>query len=423
MPIQRSDSIRTGRRRGQRGASIVDALVSFLVVAVGMVSTARLQSHLRLTADHARQRAEASRLAQQDIEQLRAYVALGETAAVGAWRSYAALASATLAAADAEGRNTRYEISRTLSDDAGAAMKAATVTVGWADRQGVAQQLSLNALIARNAPALAAALAVGPAGRPVAPLRGRHIGIPAEASDLGDGRSAFKPAGAGSAAWLQDNRSGRITARCDVAPTLPSRGLSSADLHDCVAAAGLLLSGRVRFALGTAVHADAANDTPLATGIAVAGSSSGSADCRTEAVKVVAFAAGGVTRREAVAIDAVPANLGLAEWSELGDRQLRYHCAIALAPDATRWSGRTTLVPQAWRIGIDSGERRVCRYVADAGSGLASEINSAHPDSYRDADQTLQEQNFLVIDALQRCPAADGGATDASNVATVQHQP
>src|SRR5204863_1168495 len=138
------------------------------------------------------------------------------------------------------------------------------VTVRWADRRGGAQHAALTSVIARNDPVLAAALTTAPSGTPVRGALGRSARIPLFAKDLGDGRSAFKPLASGTVAFVQDNRSGLVTARCaDLATTLTTAALTSAALTRCETATGYLLSGTVRFA--STSPADPANlsATPL----------------------------------------------------------------------------------------------------------------------------------------------------------------
>ena len=57
--------------RRQRGSSLFEALVASLVLAVGLVGLARMQGQQRADADSARQRDQAVRLAQDEIERLR----------------------------------------------------------------------------------------------------------------------------------------------------------------------------------------------------------------------------------------------------------------------------------------------------------------------------------------------------------------
>ena len=67
------------RRHGARGVSLIEALVALGVMAFGMMALLGLQSTLRGNADVARQRAEAVRIAQESIEDWRAFGAI-ETA-------------------------------------------------------------------------------------------------------------------------------------------------------------------------------------------------------------------------------------------------------------------------------------------------------------------------------------------------------
>ena len=141
--------------RAQRGSSLFEALVAFLVLSLGMIAIARLQGHLRLDADVARQRSEAVRLAQQDMETLRGFATL---AAAGTTRSFDAIES-TSRVVDA---GTAYRIDRQIDATALPHAKTASITVGWTDRSGSAQQVALHSIIAGSDPALSAALALAP---------------------------------------------------------------------------------------------------------------------------------------------------------------------------------------------------------------------------------------------------------------------
>lgn len=138
-------------RRRERGLSTIDALIAAAVLGLGMLGLARLHSDLRASAEAARERSEAVRLAQQDLEELRAFTT------VSAWAS----------SADAEptdvtpsGATTRYLRERSVRALDGVAVKAVVVTLRWSDRRGAAQSLSLQTLVAGNDPALVGALAL-----------------------------------------------------------------------------------------------------------------------------------------------------------------------------------------------------------------------------------------------------------------------
>ncbi len=374
----------------QRGIGLIEALVAFLVLSLGMLAMARVQSDLRAHAELARQRTEAVRIAQQDIETLRAYAVL--TAMAGA-RSFDQIAAAT-ATVDSIGP-TRYELTRQAGTSADGQAASVAVTVRWSDRRGEPQHTTLSSVIARSAPALAAALLSAPRGVPVLGAFNRSSRIPLVAKDLGDGRSAFKPADSGSVAFVQDNRSGQVVARCiGLATTLATAALTSADLMNCDTAIGLLLSGTVRFAQGA----------PLPFGIALALTGNGYPQvpqCTTTAI-------------------------------ESGDARGVYHCVVypsASGANAGRWSGQTTIVPIGWRIGAMPDDRRVCRFSSDLDGSGAIDRNVEHPAAYASVDAALAQQNFLVVAGTDSCPSAppariEGDAGDIyADLGTVQHQP
>lgn len=130
----------------QRGLGLVDALLALLVLTVGLLAVLRLQPELRRHAEVARQRSEALRLAQADLERARA-------------------APAALAAddriVDAATLGTRYRLLREVDALAWPNTVAVTVSVQWQAPDGAAQQLRLAGMLGTLDPALAA-LAVLP---------------------------------------------------------------------------------------------------------------------------------------------------------------------------------------------------------------------------------------------------------------------
>ena len=57
----------TQLRRRQAGVTLIEAMVALLIMAFGMVALVGLQSNLRRSADLAKQRGEAIRIAQQQL--------------------------------------------------------------------------------------------------------------------------------------------------------------------------------------------------------------------------------------------------------------------------------------------------------------------------------------------------------------------
>ena len=140
-------------RRAQRGITLVESLIAFLVLSLGMLAVVRLQPELRQHAELARQRSEATRLAQQDIEGLRAFVQLDTT---GAAPSFDAIAQAAYTIEPDGLGSPRYSVLRRVDAAAWPRSRTVEVIVQWADRKAEVQQIALVTLISASEPALAA---------------------------------------------------------------------------------------------------------------------------------------------------------------------------------------------------------------------------------------------------------------------------
>ena len=386
----------------QRGTTLLEGLVALLVLSLGMLSVGRVQTQLRLNADMARQRSEAVRLAQEDMERLRAFSVIAATAGAHAFADIVN-ASTSVDASTGYASNTRYLVARSITPAQAPNAKNATVAVSWADRSGAEHQVALNSVIAGSNPAYSGALSVAPAHAPMRAVSGRSARIPLVAKDLGNGSSAFKPASGGTVALLMNNATGQVTGRCSgVSAALPTQDLSVANLGACDALSGQLLSGVVRFStLGVPV-AGQANEAPAAVAVALnltGGNYPVPPWCASEAVQ-----------------------------NATGDRHVAYHCVVYPLASGL-WSGSTTLTPAGWSIGTGPDDRRVCRYSADLDGSGAIDTNAEHPANYVDVSGRLAHQNFLVIRGNEACPGGtpvqlDGAGTPIyANLATAQHQP
>lgn len=423
-------------RRHLRGASLLEALISAVVVAVGLLATAHWQRHLRQAADLARQQAAAVQVAQGELETLRAFSTRATTPEPA---GFDAIGSASRSLAATAGANTAYTVERQVDSGFAPSLKELVLRITWPDLRGQVQELRLASAISGQAPALVLALTQAPAGRDAAPLRGRHAAIPAAAADLPDGRSVFKPLRHGDIAWLFDRRSGRIVARCDGVPAaLSSAQLGTDELTRCSAADAVLLSGRVRFALAASADATSANDTPMPLDTRLVLTSTGhpaAPDCLGEDVRVVGTGSADRPRVWTVAASATPASEGMAAWTETGERFWQFHCAVTRAAPAREgagpsWSGRLEFTPSGWTVGTVAGTHRICRYSADTDTSGAIDRAAESPGLLSEVDGALPGQNFLVIAGPLDCPTAVANDTAAgtvpwsqANPATVPHQP
>ena len=167
--------------RAQRGASLLESLIAFVVLAASTLAVVALQGGLRLDGDLARQRSEALRIGEAEIEGLRAFATIAPASDLLSYDAIADAESTVLAT------NASYRIVRRVDAGAVAAAKAATVRVGWTDRSGAAREIALASVIAGIDPAYSGALALG-AGAIPAPSRGafgRSPVVPVGARDLG----------------------------------------------------------------------------------------------------------------------------------------------------------------------------------------------------------------------------------------------
>lgn len=367
--------------RRQRGISLPEALVAVLVLAVGLLGVGALQSTLRGSADVARQRTEALRLAQETIESWRALGSLQAAAGRRAYADLAGTATQTIA-----GTNTDFERTLTVTPmdsrsgiadrDAVPRAKSLRLDLRWLDRQGRPQAVMLASAIAGTMPELAATLAVPADGDPVRLPFARHRGIPTGAKWLDAQFSAFKPPGApADVAWRFENDRRAEGTEADALITLctttaaDTAAITPANLS-CGGSQALLVAGHVRYDTGAAAPTLAepgAVPPPAAAGLEVA-------------VDLAPPAAG----RQSCHVQhaAAPA------------RHTVFHCAVPVVkpppPLAAAWSGRLVFGPAAL-FPDGGGEFRVCRHVAAA----AVHVDASAPRTH---------QNFAVVRAIHDCP-------------------
>jgi hypothetical protein len=371
--------------RSPRGTTLVEALIAFALAAIGILAMLRGQQALRLQADLTRERAEAVRLAQAAMEQMRSFDSVAAYAALGDLPADEDVDFAS---------NTTFSVHRSFVMHAGASRRLdSEVHVDWRDRQGGIETVSLASAIAQVDPALSGRLLQAPPSPgPAAPL-GRNAAIPRLASDLGDGRSAWRPPGAEGVAWVFDDATGRPVAVCAAAGTGAPTG---DDLSDCEGLAARLVTGHVRFATGEqAGTAEALQPDSPALGLAMQ----------------LSLTEGDPTRSSCFD-DAL---------ASPGQTDVHYACLVAVDDRSGRWSGRLDVSPQGWALGSTADAFRICRYSADYDRD-GTVRNLDHPLDYRDVGDALADQNFLVVRGDHACPAdtpadpAQGRFVDANTV-------
>lgn len=296
-------------RQYQRGATLIEALIGFLVLTAGVLGAARLQSWLQLNSDIAVQRVEAIHLAQQDLEQLRALADSDAFQSIAPRRSTQKATSTTF--------TLTRQVSRASTD---APLKTGTVSVSWLDRSGSPQTIRLASSLSGLSAKYSAALALPSQDQVLAPRRL----LPPGARMLDHGRSLFKPSARSSVAWLIDNASGMVTAQCSISAAQALNDIDEANPTHCTKLIGHLRSGYIRFSLGAVPDAVQANDAPLPLSLSVAPENA--SRCELEA-------------------------------STGPQRYLAYSCVV---PQGSAEPLRIT--PEGWAFGDTAATFKACRY-------------------------------------------------------------
>ena len=396
-----------------RGVSLIEAICALGVMAFGMLAVVGVQATLRSNADVSKQRAEATRLAQQGMENVRGFEQLAVDPGTPPAAEYDEIVSAIGAAIG--GLNADYTPERTVPADRYPKLKTVVSEVRWVDRAGVTQRVQLYSAIARIAPEVAASLALPQQSGAMLLAVGRNPTIPLQAKDLGSGTSVFVPPqpALGTVAWVFNNFSGLITGVCNVAAGSTTATVLAADVAACSNnTTAQLVSGYVRFA-STVVQPTAAEaEAPTASSLNL--------DLVLELTSVGHPAPGASCFDDSTSDAAIAA----------GRDVVTYFCAVYSNNNFT-WSGRTRVAPLAMGAGVPwviaaagAANYKVCRYTTLAGD--AGTKNADRPLDYTEAGSkpkaSLPNQNFLVISAAHTCPTDVAIAGDFVNSNTRLHQ-
>jgi Tfp pilus assembly protein PilV len=432
------------------GVTLIEALVSLVVMSLGILALMGLQTNLRYNADVARQRAEASRIASQELEKAREFLSIE-----GNNNSWDSLTTRTVTDYRLPGdhQNTTYTLVRTVSAAAdGSDRKLINVKVSWLDRTAAAateteestpnQRVELQALVAGVDPLLGGQLAVRQVSPPSSQRNARHAAIPVTAKDLGDGRSAFKPFNQGTNVWVFNNSNATVSALCSNV-TVDQSAIESTVLSNCQSISGRLVSGSVHFTNAetpSTSHAAA----PAGPGFRLL---SATQPLTVDSTTAINFATNHqqpicvsdtlVTHQEATE---------LAITQNTSYKPVKYFCLVVLADGSAGWGGRFELAPgrytgdtvDDWSTsGSGNNVYKVCRYAASNPDYVA---NVDHPQTYcrtsyvanstsctSKVTQSLTEQNYLLVKSTATCPA-DTRSIDVSTGVlatynTRQHQP
>jgi type IV pilus modification protein PilV len=451
MTFSRSRSAPKTRRHA--GFALIEALIALLVVAFGMLAIAAFQFTLSRASDVAKQRTEATRIAQGELDRLRSFAQREAEVTPTARLTYAEdLVSAGQTAVSGLTTNTTFNLERVVTTPAGDKFRWINVIVSWADRSGQNQEVRLATAISDGDPSDLGVLGVTRRASSTLRPKNRNINIPYPAVNLAGGlTSGFMPP-PGNVVFTFNNFDGRVLQRCTGVTTL-TEGIDLATATGVIcttyAVPGYLLSGYVRFktsgAAANALNIDNPDDltdatqplvdtnlstTPAQQPLTITSSATGhtpnSYECYAQ-------------RQLTVRSNAAQSDLTIAEGDPIpsgysasgAPRFISYTCVVvpidhdgAAATDPI-WSGEVTLNASGWTFGNGGGDRRLCRFTSDYNrNNILS--NGEHPRYYRQVNGALDNQNYLVINGNDDCPtdiASDPATGNYLDTNTARHQP
>jgi type II secretory pathway pseudopilin PulG len=251
-----------------RGFAVIEALIAFLVVAFGMMALASFQFTLSRASDVAKQRSEATRIAQREIDRLRSFgQKLADNTADDRFTFAEEVAvtppgSPTVSTESSPLTNTDYTITLAVSAPPapvparGERFRWIDIAVAWLDRTGGAQRIALATAISDGAPGELSASTTGRSGVPgTLRPKNRNINIPYPAVNL---TSASCPQGVaacsgfipppGNTMFVFNNETGRVVGRCTSNSTIVlTEGMSTSGLTCDLTLQAYVLSGYIRF--------------------------------------------------------------------------------------------------------------------------------------------------------------------------------
>jgi Tfp pilus assembly protein PilV len=396
--------------RGQRGVALIEALVALAVMGFGMLAVVGTIGTLRLNGDISRQRSEALRIAQDQIEEWRGYSVLDNTDDRMAYEDIVTEDSFTVS-----GANTTFTVRRWAREEADVAgtqrpqRKHVLVTVQWWDRvsdpdnpDDRPQEVRLSSTITEADPALRAVGVAAPAGIWSRPAFGRSVTVPQGARQISEGRSVLVPPGqavGNRVALVFSNMTG-LMQRC-VTPAQTTETVNEADLTaaNCGTDFFLLMQGFIRFYL-----------TPSATALT-----------RANEMRVAnSVPPGAPPITPTVVVDRTEPLVGTDTCFVSGSGNVFEYYCVVYAFDGRGWSGSLRVGLPGFTIGDAAAEYRVCRFfpVTRIESGV----------SFQDSvNRNLLNQNLVVTtgENSRRPPPATRGCnlTDAAGPRVWHHQP
>lgn len=126
----------------QQGFSLIEVLISFLLLGIGALGLTKLQIYMERKSDYAIQSVEALRLAENQLEWFRTRGASDALSTIST-ASFASIATGTTVAGS---YTVQWDVpAATVSGS----LKTITITSSWQDRVGETQSVELKTMISR----------------------------------------------------------------------------------------------------------------------------------------------------------------------------------------------------------------------------------------------------------------------------------
>ena len=339
-----------------RGFTLIESLIALLVAGLGLLTLSVVQMKLVQYADLARQRGEATRLAAEKIESLRGYTSI-TGAGASAWNG---LAGGT----DTTTSNVTYSRTWTLDGATTDPMRQLNVAVGWTDRAGVAQSVTLSSVISRTDPADVGLLGFPlPANTTLKRPKNRNLNIPVPALDLGNGQSVVQLSSVFAVVFSND--SGYVVKTCNFVVA------SASDLARCTTTAAYIVAGYISLSGTNTFPAGLGINSALVSGSAGVSCSVANALNQTTQTTIAGYQ--------------------------------YYLCVVSVTSAGASWAGQLRLA------GMASGtDYRVCRFQYPAAAGVSANQRNVQP--YASVAESLDQQNY-VLSTANSCPTVNGLAT------------
>jgi prepilin-type N-terminal cleavage/methylation domain-containing protein len=367
----------------QRGFSLIEALIALAVTAFGLLALAGVALKLAYNEDIARQRGEATRLAQEQIESLRSFTQLAAAPGANAWDSMASNVSGEQITNTADfNTNTTFTRSWQVFDSTSDPWRRVSVTVAWTDRvkdTAEPQSITFNSIISKTDPFDSGALNFPlPGNGTMKRPKNRSMNIPVPAVDLGEGKSAI-PVSTGLYAVFS-NESGWVVRTCNFNIT------NASQLNLCPETTAYIVAGYI--SLKSSGNGNNINSLSFPADLAI----------NTSQVS-------GSTGVVCNVSDARDQNT-----NSVISGYKYYLCVVYVAAEGQAWSGTLRLAATALNNG--TADVLVCRFQYAASN--TSSANQRNVQPYSAVADSLDNQNYVLTDT-NSCPTID-------SLATTQHQ-